>query len=148
MSQTTSFAELVRSAREHQDVGRLAEAIPYARLLGMSAEQVAGEYRFLLPASAGNVGNPTLPALHGGAIGGIMEMSAALHLLMAMDTLKLPKIVDFSIDYIRAGKLRDTWVSCEIVRQGRKLVNMGVSAWQESPAEPIARARAHFLLID
>ncbi|BFM11888.1 PaaI family thioesterase [Simiduia litorea] len=148
MSQQGYFADLVREARASGQVNLITDAIPYAKLLGMTVDQSAETLCFLLPASPGNIGNPTLPALHGGAIGGFMEMAAALHLLMAMDTLKLPKIVDFSIDYIRAGKLRDTRVSCEIVRQGRKLVNMGVTAWQESPDEPIARARAHFLLTD
>ena len=145
---SSPFAQLVRQARERQQPDLVTQAIPYARLLGIKAHQGVNGLCFLLPASPGNVGNPTLPALHGGAIGGFMETAAALHLLMTMDTLKAPKIVDFSIDYVRAGKLRDTWVSCEVVRQGRRLVNIGINAWQTEPAESIARARAHFLLGD
>lgn len=148
MSASTGFAELVKKARADLQPELLTEAIPYARLLGIQAKNTDGGLRFLMPASPGNVGNPTLPALHGGAIGGCMETAAALHLLMTMDTLKVPKIVDFSIDYIRAGKLKDTWVSCDVVRQGRRLVNIGINAWQTGPEEPIARARAHFLLGD
>jgi acyl-coenzyme A thioesterase PaaI-like protein len=144
----TAFAQLVQRARANRQPELLTQAIPYARLLGIQVQQQGDALHFLLPPSPGNVGNPTLPALHGGAIGGLMETAAALHLLMTMDTLKVPKIVDFSIDYVRAGKLRDTWVSCEVVRQGRRLVNMGINAWQTVPAEPIARARAHFLLGD
>ncbi len=148
MSQSSDFADLVRQARAQQRPELLTQAIPYARLLGIQAQQHPDGLRFLMAASPGNVGNPTLPALHGGAIGGCMETAAALHLLMYMDTLKVPKIVDFSIDYVRAGKLRDTWVSCDVVRQGRRLVNIGINAWQTDPSESIARARAHFLLSD
>ncbi|UTA46461.1 PaaI family thioesterase [Simiduia sp. 21SJ11W-1] len=148
MSNKGDFASLVREARTSARPALLTDAIPYARLLGVQAHQTAQGLRFLMPASPGNVGNPTLPALHGGAIGGCMETAAALHLLMTMDTLKVPKIVDFSIDYVRAGKLKDTWVSCDVVRQGRRLVNIGISAWQTREEEPIARARAHFLLGD
>lgn len=148
MTEVNDIADIVLRARAEQDVGALLSAIPYAKLLGMQVEQDEAGFTFVLPSNPGNVGNPTLPALHGGVIGGFMEMSAGLHLLMTMNMLKLPKIVDFSIDYIRPGKLRDTRVSCEVVRQGRKLVNMGISAWQESPDEPIARARAHFLISD
>lgn len=148
MSTSSAFAQLVQRARTEGRPALLTQAIPYARLLGIQAQLNAGQLQFLLPASPGNVGNPTLPALHGGAIGGFMETAAALHLLMTMETLKVPKIVDFSIDYVRAGKLRDTWVSCEVVRQGRRLVNMGINAWQTTADEPIARARAHFLLGD
>lgn len=144
----SEFAQLVLKARAENRVELLTNAIPYARLLGIQAQYRDGELLFCMPASPGNVGNPTLPALHGGAIGGFMEMAAGLHLLMTMDTLKVPKIVDFSIDYVRAGKLRDTWVSCEVVRQGRLLVNMGINAWQDTPEASIARARAHFLLSD
>lgn len=145
---TTDFGALVLEARAGLGPERLCQAIPYAALLGVVLSRAGPNPRFLLPADPGNVGNPTLPALHGGAIGGFMEMAAALHLLLTMDTLKVPKVVDFSIDYVRAGKLKDTWAECEVVRQGRRLVNIGISAWQEGPESPIARARAHFLLSD
>ncbi|AFU97550.1 PaaI family thioesterase [Simiduia agarivorans] len=145
---TSPFAETVIRARDTGDSRLITQAIPYARMLGLTPAPADSGADFLVPAKRSNVGNPTLPALHGGAIGGFMELSAGVHLLMHMDTLKYPKIVDFSIDYVRAGKLLDTWISCEIVRQGRRLVNMGMVAWQADPEQPIAKARAHFLLSD
>lgn len=144
----SDFGALVLQARAGEGPERLCHAIPYAALLGIQLDRPGPNPRFLMPADAGNVGNPTLPALHGGAIGGFMEMAAALHLLLTMDTLKVPKVVDFSIDYLRAGRLKDTWAECDVVRQGRRLVNIGISAWQDAPDQPIARARAHFLLGD
>jgi acyl-coenzyme A thioesterase PaaI-like protein len=73
-----------------------------------------------------------------------MEQAAMLHLLMFMGTPHLPKIIDFSIDYLRAGHYRDTYAQCQVWRQGRRVANVAITAWQTKQTEPIATARAHF----
>jgi len=50
------------------------------------------------------------------------------------------------LDYLRAGQDRDTYAFCEVTRQGGRVANIEVHAWQESRDKPIALARAHFLL--
>ena len=67
-----------------------------------------------------------------------------LHLLMFMGSPHLPKIIDFSIDYLRAGHYRDTFAACQVWRQGRRVANVSITAWQTNQAEPIATARCHF----
>jgi len=143
-----SIDTIVSRARAEKAPGDIIAALPYASLLGMTATYEADTDKLLLclPGSKSNIGNPTLPALHGGAIGGFMEISAGIHLLMTMDTLEVPRVVDFSIDFVRAGRLEDTWASCDVVRQGRKLVNVAIQAWQQDRESPIATARAHFLI--
>lgn len=138
------IAELVQNAQSTGDWSECIDAIPYARLLGIKFGGEAGV--FCLPPKKSNIGNPTLPALHGGALGGFMEMSAILHLMMSMEVLKVPKVVDFSIDYLRPGHYKETYARCEIVRFGRKLVNVGVDCWQDDPENLVARARAQFLI--
>jgi acyl-coenzyme A thioesterase PaaI-like protein len=101
---------------------------------------------FKLPGNDDNIGNPTLPAIHGGVIGGFMEMAASLHILLIEETVHLPKVIDFSIDFLRPGRHRDTFAQCDVVRKGRSIVNVAVRAWQTHTDEPIATARAHFLL--
>ena len=54
--------------------------------------------------------------------------------------------MNFSIDYLRAGREQDTYASSHIIREGKRLVNIAIIAWQKDKAEPIASARAHFLL--
>ncbi|WP_275670886.1 acyl-CoA thioesterase domain-containing protein, partial [Pseudomonas sp. JV241A] len=49
-----------------------------------------------------------------------------------------------SIDYLRAGHYRDTHAQCQLWRQGRRVTNVAITAWQGNPDEPIATARAHF----
>lgn len=138
------LAQLIREAHEHNDYNALIDLVPYARHLGIRCLRLGDDMVFQLPASRDNIGNPTLPALHGGAIAGLMEHAAILHLLMFMGTPYLPKIVDFSIDYLRAGHYRDTYAQCQVWRQGRRIANVAITAWQTKQHEPIATARAHF----
>jgi len=73
-----------------------------------------------------------------------MELAAAMHLLVTTGSGSVPKIIDFSVDYLRAGYFRDTYAQCQVWRQGRRVANVAVTAWQSTSAEPIATARAHF----
>lgn len=67
-----------------------------------------------LPYSPQIVGNPETGVIHGGVIAGFMEHATMLHLLMFMDIPHLPKIIDFSIDYLRAGHYRDSYAQCQV----------------------------------
>ncbi|RLQ22040.1 PaaI family thioesterase [Seongchinamella sediminis] len=87
-----------------------------------------------------------LPAIHGGVVGGFMEQAAALHLIAKMPQPVVPKTKNFSLDYLRPTRLRDTFAQCTLTRQGRQVANVSISAWQESRDTPCAIARAHFLI--
>ncbi|CAM3841408.1 Thioesterase [Pseudomonas reidholzensis] len=126
------------------DYRPLLSLIPYASLIGIECQRQGDDLLFRLPASPDNVGNPLLPAIHGGVIAGFMELSAALYLLIYSESASIPKIIDFSIDYLRAGHLRDTYAQCQLWRQGRRITNVAITAWQADRDTPIATARAHF----
>ncbi|MCQ4319101.1 PaaI family thioesterase [Stutzerimonas stutzeri] len=135
---------LVREAHASNDYDVLLNMVPYARLIGIECLRLGDEMVFRLPKNQDNIGNPTLPAIHGGVIAGFMEHAAMLNLLMFMGAPYLPKIIDFSIDYLRVGHYRDTFAACQVWRQGRRVANVAVTAWQTNQAEPIATARCHF----
>ncbi|MCU7993591.1 PaaI family thioesterase [Shewanella glacialipiscicola] len=137
---------IVKRATELNDFGHLLEHVPYAKFIGMKVERFGDELIFKLPAKDDNIGNPVLPAIHGGVIAGFMEMSAIVQLMVFMQTAKVPKVVDFSIDYLRAGLLKDSFVECRITRQGRRVANVNISCWQTNRKQLIATARAHFLI--
>ena len=141
---THRFKTRLEQAHERGNYEALLDLIPYARLIGIECTRQGDELLFRLPANKDNIGNPILPALHGGVIAGFMELSAALHLLVFTGVPGLPKIIDFSLDYLRAGQFRDTYAQCQVWRQGRRVANVAITAWQGSCAEPIATARAHF----
>ena len=139
-----SLGQLVGEARRSKDYNSLVSLIPYAKLLGIECLRLGDDMVFRLPANKDTIGNPILPAIHGGVIAGFMEHAAMLHLLMFMEIPHLPKIIDFSIDYLRAGHYRDTYAQCQVWRQGRRVANVAITAWQTTQTEPIATARAHF----
>jgi len=134
----------LREAQAADDYQSLISRVPYARLIGIECLRLGDEMVFRLPSNPDNIGNPLLPAIHGGVIAGFMEHAAVLHLLLATGSSHLPKIIDFSIDYLRAGHYRDTFAACQVVRQGRRVANVAITAWQTQQAEPIATARCHF----
>ncbi|MDK9558177.1 PaaI family thioesterase [Marinobacter sp. M216] len=140
--------EIYRYTRETGDFSRLLQSIPYATFIGLECDQFGDDLIFRLPKKEENLGNPILPAIHGGVIGGFMELSAAIYLMMSQDSMRMPRIVDFSLDYLRAGLNRETYAECRLTRQGNRVANVMVTAWQKSRSQPIATARAHFLMED
>ena len=141
------LAELVARCRAGEaEYQALVDFVPYARFLGIRVEAHGRELTFVLPENRDNVGNPTLPALHGGAVAGFMEQSAIIFLLLEMGEPRVPKTIDFTIDYLRAGHLRDTFAECRVTRLGRRVANLAIDAWQVRRDQPIAIARSHFLL--
>jgi len=138
--------KIIQQARANKSFDALIAEVPYAKLIGMQAFYLGDDILFKLPALESNIGNPTLPAIHGGCIGGFMELAASFHVLSTVDCERIPKVVDFSLDYLRPGRFQDTYARCQVVRQGRKVVNVSVSAWQNTEQEPIANARTHLLL--
>jgi uncharacterized protein (TIGR00369 family) len=140
-----------RAAREQGDFSLLRERVPYAAFLDVQVRLEAGVPRFHLPFRASLIGNPALPALHGGVVAGFMENAALLHLLLLLDERKVPKAIDFSIDYLRSANAIDLHGSCEVARQGRRVAQVQIRCWQDEPGHPgrtreVALGRAHFLL--
>ena len=122
------------------------EAIPYARFLGMRAELAGDEMTAILPFTHDLVGNPMLPAIHGGVLGAFMEMTALAQLSVAEPLVRQPRTIDVSIDYLRSGRPLTTYARAQIKKIGRRIANVHVEAWQEQRAAPIAALRGHFLL--
>lgn len=141
-----SLEEVLEACRAENNYQKLVNNVPYARLLGIECERMGDEVLFKLPPRESNIGNPTLPAIHGGVLGGFIEHAAILHVVMFMERPQFPRIIDLSIDYLSAGHFRDTYAECRILRMGRRIANVSVDLWQKSRNSPIATARAHMLL--
>lgn len=125
----------------------LGRQVPYIDYLGMSATRTDdGTRLYRLPFAEKLVGNPVLPAIHGGVIAAFAETAAILGLIETLPEPRMPKAIDFSIDYLRPGRPRETFARCEIVRVGSRVALVQVWCWQTTPTEPIALTRGHFLL--
>lgn len=122
------------------------ELSPYAQLLGIEAQEIEGQLVFVLPYQAHNVGNDRINILHGGVIGGFLETVGISHLLHVRESADVPRTVDFSVDYLRPGKAETLYAECSVTKQGKRVANVHITAWQDSRQKPVAVARAHFLL--
>lgn len=142
--------EWLARTRAEGDIQAWLALIPYARRIGVTAEADPADegLRFRLDPREGNVGNVLLPALHGGVVAAFMETAATLDLMLAAREPRLPRIVDLSIDYLRTARVAPTLARCTLLREGRRLGNVRVTAWQENEALPVATARLHFVLGD
>jgi uncharacterized protein (TIGR00369 family) len=129
------------------DLTRLPDLIPYARFMGFRVDVRGDEITAVMPFAERLVGNTSLPALHGGTIGALLEWTAVLQLLRDSDCARLPKTIDFSIDYLRSGRPVDTYARAHVTKLGRRVANVRMEAWQEERNRPIAGGHGHFLLM-
>jgi uncharacterized protein (TIGR00369 family) len=138
--------ESLLKARAESSPQQILDLIPYSNFIGVEAKIEGADVLYRMDRRPSNIGNPSLPAIHGGVIGGFLELSAAIEILYTLDVNEVPKVVDFSLDYLRPGRSKTMYANCTVLRQGRKLVNVSATAWQDSSDTPIATARCHFLI--
>ncbi len=151
-------------ARRDAALERLTGGIPYARFLGVGFERMGDELTARLSFDEKLIGNPRLPALHGGVTGAFMELAAQVELAWSMiwprmesggeAALKIergefppmPKTIDFTVDYLRPGLPRDAYARARINRAGRRYASVSVEAWQDERSRPFAAATGHFAM--
>jgi uncharacterized protein (TIGR00369 family) len=121
-------------------------ARPYARFLGMRAMVEGEAARVVLPFAPHLVGNPLIPALHGGVVGGFLELAALAHLAATAPDGHMPRTVDITIDYLRPARAVATYADVEVIRRGRRVANVQVTAWQSQPTAPVTTLRGHFIV--
>lgn len=158
--------EPVQVVKQRRDaaLARMVGAVPYAQFLGVAFERKGDELTARLAYDARLIGNPLLPALHGGAIGAFLEIAAIMELawagiwermegggaaaeaIEAGDFPALPKTIDFTVDYLRTGLPRDAYARARVNRTGRRYASVSVEAWQDNRARLFAQATGHFLM--
>jgi uncharacterized protein (TIGR00369 family) len=121
---------------------------PYVDFLNVHQQpQIEAGPVFRMPFKHDLIGNPVLPALHGGVLAGFGETAMILHLVATNPGIGgVPRGVDFAIAYLRSAKPVDTFVQGTTVRQGNRVALVQVSIWQDDPQRPVAHARGHFLM--
>lgn len=122
--------------------------VPCVKFLGITVEQGEDGLRTRLDFAPHLVGNSLIPALHGGAIGALLESTAIFALLCEQDddAAGVPRTINVTVEYLRTARTVTTWGRAEITRQGRRVATVRAFAWQDDPTRPVAAANAHFLL--
>jgi acyl-coenzyme A thioesterase PaaI-like protein len=127
-------------------ISAINDLIPYARTVGLEAFFDEAGLVTALRFRESNIGVTTVRTIHGGMIGALLEHAAMLHLIEQTEIDFIPKIVNISVDYLRPSLAADTFARGQVIRQGRRIANVRVEAWQDAPERPVAAAHAHFLL--
>jgi len=141
-----SLIDAIKAAKQADDPNRLVDSYPYGKYLGLEAVKSEEGLVCHLPFDAKLIGNPLLPALHGGVVGALLENAALLSLMWELDLETLPKTINMSVDYLRSAKPVDSYALGLIAKPGRRVANVRVEAWQGNRAKPIAAAHGNFLL--
>jgi uncharacterized protein (TIGR00369 family) len=116
---------------------------PFARFLGV---RIKDDGTLMMPFSQKIIGNPLLPAIHGGMTGAFLETAAIVGVTRELGVASPPKPIGLTINYLRSGRALDSFARVSIVKQGRRIVAFEAQAWQDDPAKPIASAFGHFML--
>jgi acyl-coenzyme A thioesterase PaaI-like protein len=153
--------EPVQVIKQRRDaaLSSLIAGVPYIAFLGIQFDRRGDELTAVLPYDEKLIGNPSLPALHGGATAAFMEVAAIIELAWASlwedmesgsgpetSMLRLPKTIDFTVDYLRSGLPRDAYARARINRSGRRYASVHVEAWQDNRSRLFAQATGHFLM--
>ncbi|MDB4958567.1 MAG: thioesterase [Myxococcales bacterium] len=146
MTLEVKLIERLAEAKRTGNYQALIEAVPYAQFLGLTAELAGGELLTTMKYSEQLIGNPALPALHGGTLGALLESAAIFELLWRAETIVLPKTITITVDYLRSGGPVDTHARGVVTRHGRRVTNVRVEAWQADRNAPVATAHAIFLV--
>jgi uncharacterized protein (TIGR00369 family) len=120
---------------------------PYANLLGITLADATDPTLLLMPSADTLLGRPGY--LHGGAIGGLLEMAAivALRCALAEDGGGQIKPINVTVDYMRGGREKPTFARGSVTRLGGRVANVEATAWQDDVAKPIAAARMNYLIV-
>ncbi len=158
--------EPVQVVKQRRDkvLRAMVDGVPYIRFLGIEFERRGDELTGIMPFKDSLIGNPMLPALHGGATAAFLEVTAIITLSWgmlwedmesgALDVTnldhahlpRLPKTIDFTVDYLRSGLPRDAYARARINRSGRRYASVHVEAWQDNRARLFAQATGHFVM--
>ena len=142
----------------------LVHGVPYVEFLGIEFDRRGDELTALLPFSDKLIGNPMLPAIHGGVTAAFLETSAIIELgwsilwdqiesgqvdpeeLTPGQLPQFPKTIGFTVDYLRSGLPRTAYARARVVRSGRRYASVHVEAWQDKRDRLFAQATGHFLM--
>lgn len=137
----------------------LVQSVPYIQYLGVEFDRRGDELTAVLPFREDLIGNPMLPAIHGGVTAAFLEITSIIGLTWSslwseMENGKLdgaalppmPKTIDFTVDYLRTGLPRDAYARARVNRSGRRYASVHVEAWQDNRERLFAQATGHFLM--
>jgi acyl-coenzyme A thioesterase PaaI-like protein len=153
--------QVVKSRRDAA-LAWITGGVPYLGFLGIRFDRRGDEVTAILPFQPMLIGNPMLPALHGGVTAGFLEVTAIISLSFTNlwqdieagriggggfeGLAPLPKTINFGVDFLRTGLPRDAYARAKVNRIGRRYASVQVEAWQDNVARPFALGSGRFVM--
>ena len=141
-----NLSKTILDAKENLDPAIISSYCPFTREMGIKFLLEKNKFYTKLEFSGGLIGNPLIPALHGGVIASLLQNAAQFYVLWEKNIIYIPEIIDISINFLKKGEGIDTFARASIKNNGRRVVNTEVFAWNEDEKSPIASAQANFLI--
>tara|TARA_R110000868_G_scaffold36963_10_gene130809 strand:+ start:624 stop:1034 length:411 start_codon:yes stop_codon:yes gene_type:complete len=93
------------------------------------------------------IGNPLLPALHGGAVTAFLELACSVIVARGLDRSILPRLISVNVQFLTPIRLRDVMARPDVRRIGRRVAVVHIEAWQDIPGIPGCAAQFEFSCI-
>jgi uncharacterized protein (TIGR00369 family) len=120
--------------------------IPFNQFLGIETLDVqTGLVRMRLPYRPVLVGNPVLPALHGGVLSTLLDVVGGGAAWTVVRPGERVYTIDLRIDYLEPARCLTLLAEAKVVRSGRRIVVVNMRAFhEEQPSHTLADARGVF----
>jgi uncharacterized protein (TIGR00369 family) len=121
----------------HEGIRRFfEEQIPFNKLLGLRMEHLArGETVLVMPFKPELIGNPFVPALHGGSLSALADAAGGASVFSGLSVGDEVSTIDLRIDYLRPAAPVESRAEARVVRLGGRVGVSRIQVWQQTVQE-------------
>jgi uncharacterized protein (TIGR00369 family) len=127
-------------------VDEIVKGMPYARFLGIFPREDDDGLLTCMAFREELIGNHRLPAIHGGVVGAFLEMAAILEVIHETSGERIPRPINFNVNYLRTARPLDCIARAEVVKLGKRIAHVRAVAWQDDPSRTFAEGYGNFLV--
>ncbi len=107
---------------EHRIVRLFETMVPFVRFLGMRFVELRGGTAAMeIPFRAELIGNPELPALHGGVVASLLDTCGGAAVWSMLGRNDRVSTVDLRVDYLRPARAETVCARASVVRLGNRV---------------------------
>jgi len=134
---TTDPASAADNSALFEGIRRFFEQeIPFNRHLGIVMTRLENGVAHLgLPFKPELVGNPAVPALHGGSLSALADAAGGAAVFSGLTIGDIVSTIDLRIDYLRPAAPIDTVAEARVVRLGGRVGVARIQVWQRAATE-------------
>lgn len=122
----------------------IEEGLPFNKLLGIRVIELhEGYVKLCVPFRPELVGDPRRPALHGGVLSTLVDVSGGFAVWTSCHLEDRLATIDLSVDYLRPAPAKDLYAEATVRLLGNRVGNAHVVLWSDGdPDRHVAVGRA------